>query len=174
MLQQYTVSRGLTVSYKFGRWISREPFLVVWSMIPSVLICLTSHIPVIYWMYSTDNQLSPAFYLSDEWSISRRTVVSANWSCIPFLWLPCSWRRTAGSLVFHDPGSDEPIVYNPGDIAWVLASTALVWIMVPGVGFFYSGLLRSTWISNNYEILLKNCLIGERMLFQWYTWVWWH
>jgi ammonia channel protein AmtB len=29
-----------------------------------------------------------------------------------------------------------------GDIAWVLVSTALVWIMVPGVGFFYSGLLR--------------------------------
>lgn len=33
-------------------------------------------------------------------------------------------------------------MYNPGDIAWVLASTALVWIMIPGVGFFYSGLLR--------------------------------
>ena len=33
-------------------------------------------------------------------------------------------------------------VYNLGDIAWVLASTALVWIMIPGVGFFYSGLLR--------------------------------
>ena len=33
-------------------------------------------------------------------------------------------------------------VYNPGDIAWILSSTALVWIMVPGVGFFYSGLLR--------------------------------
>ncbi|OBZ78451.1 Ammonium transporter 1 [Grifola frondosa] len=33
-------------------------------------------------------------------------------------------------------------VYNPGDIAWVLASTALVWLMIPGVGFFYSGLLR--------------------------------
>ena len=29
-----------------------------------------------------------------------------------------------------------------GDIAWTLASTALVWIMIPGVGFFYSGLLR--------------------------------
>lgn len=36
----------------------------------------------------------------------------------------------------------DGVVYNPGDIAWVLASTALVWIMVPGVGFFYSGLLR--------------------------------
>ena len=29
-----------------------------------------------------------------------------------------------------------------GDIAWTLAATALVWIMIPGVGFFYSGLLR--------------------------------
>ena len=34
------------------------------------------------------------------------------------------------------------MVYDLGDIAWVLASTALVWIMVPGVGYFYSGLLR--------------------------------
>jgi ammonia channel protein AmtB len=33
-------------------------------------------------------------------------------------------------------------VFNMGDIAWTLASTALVWIMIPGVGFFYSGLLR--------------------------------
>jgi len=34
-------------------------------------------------MYSTDNQLSPAFYLSEEWSISRRTVVSI---CILFFY----------------------------------------------------------------------------------------
>ena len=33
-------------------------------------------------------------------------------------------------------------MYNGGDTAWVLASTALVWLMIPGVGFFYSGLLR--------------------------------
>ena len=33
-------------------------------------------------------------------------------------------------------------MYNGGDSAWVLASTALVWLMIPGVGFFYSGLLR--------------------------------
>ncbi|OLL25574.1 Ammonium transporter 1 [Neolecta irregularis DAH-3] len=32
--------------------------------------------------------------------------------------------------------------YNPGDMAWILASTALVWLMIPGVGFFYSGLAR--------------------------------
>lgn len=34
------------------------------------------------------------------------------------------------------------VVYNLGDMAWVIAATALVWIMIPGVGFFYSGLLR--------------------------------
>jgi Amt family ammonium transporter len=32
--------------------------------------------------------------------------------------------------------------YTTGDVAWVLSSAALVWCMVPGVGFFYSGLLR--------------------------------
>ena len=31
---------------------------------------------------------------------------------------------------------------NSGDIAWVLASTALVMLMTPGVGFFYGGLVR--------------------------------
>jgi Amt family ammonium transporter len=33
-------------------------------------------------------------------------------------------------------------IYNLGDIAWTLTCTALVWIMIPGLGFFYSGLLR--------------------------------
>ena len=31
---------------------------------------------------------------------------------------------------------------DSGAIAWVLASTALVMIMTPGVGFFYGGLVR--------------------------------
>ena len=50
----------------------------------------------------------------------------------------------ANSLHWFDAAANPPkdVVYSPGDIAWVLASTALVWIMVPGVGFFYSGLLR--------------------------------
>jgi hypothetical protein len=49
--------------------------------------------------------------------------------------------RTAGSMI--STGEDGTVVlYNPGDIAWTLTSTALVWFMIPGVGFFYSGLLR--------------------------------
>ncbi len=35
------------------------------------------------------------------------------------------------------------MVLNSGDTAWVLASTALVMLMSPGVGFFYGGLVRS-------------------------------
>ena len=34
------------------------------------------------------------------------------------------------------------MVMDSGAIAWVLASTALVMIMTPGVGFFYGGLVR--------------------------------
>jgi hypothetical protein len=48
----------------------------------------------------------------------------------------------AGQLNWFDPDTGETVVYNGGDIAWTLASTALVWIMVPGVGFFYAVLLR--------------------------------
>lgn len=32
--------------------------------------------------------------------------------------------------------------YNPGDVAWILSSSALVWLMIPGVGFYYAGLVR--------------------------------
>jgi ammonium transporter, Amt family len=31
---------------------------------------------------------------------------------------------------------------NPGDVSWVIVSTALVMIMTPALGFFYGGLVR--------------------------------
>ena len=34
------------------------------------------------------------------------------------------------------------ILYSLGDMSFVICAMALVWIMIPGVGFFYSGLLR--------------------------------
>jgi Amt family ammonium transporter len=33
--------------------------------------------------------------------------------------------------------------FKAGDIAWTLTSTALVWLMIPGLGYFYSGMARS-------------------------------
>ena len=38
--------------------------------------------------------------------------------------------------------SGDATTYNLGDTAWIIVATALVWLMIPGVGFFYSGLLR--------------------------------
>ena len=43
-------------------------------------------------------------------------------------------------MVFAKDGTQ--IVYNLGDMSFVICSMALVWFMIPGVGFFYSGLLR--------------------------------
>ena len=37
---------------------------------------------------------------------------------------------------------------NSGDTAWVLASAALVLIMIPGLAFFYGGMLRSKTVLN--------------------------
>ncbi|KAG8695143.1 hypothetical protein FRC08_008008 [Ceratobasidium sp. 394] len=48
----------------------------------------------------------------------------------------------SSDLNWYDGSTDTTVVYNLGDIAWTLCSTALVMIMIPGVGFFYSGLLR--------------------------------
>jgi Amt family ammonium transporter len=36
-----------------------------------------------------------------------------------------------------------PLAVNAGDTAWVLISTALVMVMLPGLAFFYGGLVRS-------------------------------
>lgn len=33
--------------------------------------------------------------------------------------------------------------YSPGNIGYMLTCMALVWLMIPGVGYFYSGMARS-------------------------------
>ena len=35
----------------------------------------------------------------------------------------------------------EEVVLNSGDTAWMLASTALVLLMTPGLAFFYGGMV---------------------------------
>ncbi|KAI0826985.1 ammonium transporter [Trametes gibbosa] len=73
----------------------------------------------------------------------------------------------SGSLQWFDPDSGKTWVYNPGDIAWVLASTALVWLMIPGVGFFYSGLLRR---KNALSMIWASMMTLAVVSFQWFFW----
>ena len=42
----------------------------------------------------------------------------------------------------------EEIVLNSGDTAWVLASSALVLLMTPGLAFFYGGMVRAKSVLN--------------------------
>ncbi|KAF9652560.1 ammonium transporter [Thelephora ganbajun] len=73
----------------------------------------------------------------------------------------------AGQLMYTDPKTGQVTVYNGGDIAWTLASTALVWLMVPGVGYFYSGLLRR----KNALSLIYLSVAGIAVVsFEWFFW----
>ena len=40
------------------------------------------------------------------------------------------------------------VVLNSGDTAWVLASSALVLLMTPGLAFFYGGMVRTKSVLN--------------------------
>ncbi|RUP52449.1 ammonium transporter AmtB-like domain-containing protein [Jimgerdemannia flammicorona] len=58
-------------------------------------------------------------------------------------------------------------VYDAGDISWVLTSTALVWLMIPGVGYFYSGMSRS---KNALSLIMLSVLSVAIVSFQWFVW----
>ncbi|KAI9267376.1 ammonium transporter AmtB-like domain-containing protein [Sporodiniella umbellata] len=57
--------------------------------------------------------------------------------------------------------------YQSGDIAWILTSTALVWLMIPGVGYFYSGMARQ----KNALSLIVACVLSLVVVsVQWFIW----
>tara|TARA_B100001057_G_scaffold177263_1_gene178098 strand:- start:7477 stop:7704 length:228 start_codon:yes stop_codon:yes gene_type:complete len=49
------------------------------------------------------------------------------------------------SLIYVDTNliTEDDYLYDNGDTAWVLVSTALVLIMTPGLAFFYGGMADS-------------------------------
>ncbi|CAE6453944.1 unnamed protein product [Rhizoctonia solani] len=73
----------------------------------------------------------------------------------------------SNDIEWYDAATGDTIVYNLGDIAWVLTCTALVWIMIPGVGFFYSGLLRR---KNALSMIYFSMMALAVVSFQWFFW----
>jgi len=73
----------------------------------------------------------------------------------------------SGQLNWYDPNTGKTEVYNGGDMAWTLASTALVWLMVPGIGFFYCGLLRR---KNGLSMIYLSMGTVAVIAFQWFFW----
>ncbi|KAK7959426.1 ammonium transporter [Apiospora aurea] len=62
---------------------------------------------------------------------------------------------------------DLNIYYGSGDIAWILTSAALVLLMIPGVGFFYSGLARR---KSALSLIFLSMLSIAVVSFQWFFW----
>ena len=60
------------------------------------------------------------------------------------------------------PGfEDKAGVYNPADIAWILVATALVFLMTPGLAFFYGGMVhRKNVISTMIKSVVAAGVVG--------------
>ncbi|WVQ82013.1 hypothetical protein IAT38_004141 [Cryptococcus sp. DSM 104549] len=77
-----------------------------------------------------------------------------------------SYTLTSSDTVYYtDDGT--PALYNNGDIAWIMTCMALVWIMVPGVGLFYSGPLRR---KNALSMIFLSIAGVGVASFQWFFW----
>lgn len=59
------------------------------------------------------------------------------------------------------------VFYESGDIAWMITSTALVLLMIPGVGFFYSGLARR---KSALSLIWLSVMATAVVSFQWFFW----
>ncbi|PWN47859.1 ammonium transporter [Violaceomyces palustris] len=67
----------------------------------------------------------------------------------------------------HNIATDDDVLYNLGDMAWIIVATGLVFIMIPGLGFFYSGLLRR---KNALSMIWMSMVICAIVSFEWFFW----
>ncbi|KAH8825080.1 ammonium transporter [Flagelloscypha sp. PMI_526] len=77
-----------------------------------------------------------------------------------------TYTEGSGDFVATAPDGTETL-YNLGDMAWVIAATALVFIMIPGLGFFYSGLLRR---KNALSMIGMSMAVLAVVSFEWFFW----
>ena len=56
---------------------------------------------------------------------------------------------------------------SPGDTAWMLMSTALVFLMIPGLGFFYAGMARS---HSALSLIFLSMLALAIVSLEWFLW----
>lgn len=70
-------------------------------------------------------------------------------------------------VTYESQGQQLVQGYATGDMAWVLTCTALVFIMIPGLGYLYSGLARR---KNALHMLLLTMMALAVISFEWFFW----
>ncbi|VVT46855.1 uncharacterized protein SAPINGB_P001421 [Magnusiomyces paraingens] len=79
---------------------------------------------------------------------------------------------TTAGLTGTGTGGDSLTVdlnqqFDRADMAWIMVSSALVWIMIPGVGLLYSGLSRK---KNAVSLLWMSIMAAGLIGFEWFFW----
>lgn len=57
--------------------------------------------------------------------------------------------------------------YDRGDMVWVVVAGLLVWLMIPGIGFFYAGLSRK---KHALSLVWASIMTAALVSFQWFFW----
>jgi Amt family ammonium transporter len=70
----------------------------------------------------------------------------------------------ASMLAGASSGNFDPNAINSGDTAWVLTASALVMLMIPAVGFFYGGMVRS---KNVVSVIKQSVVVLALISIQW-------
>lgn len=71
-------------------------------------------------------------------------------------------------ITYYDvDGVPTELIYNAGSMAWIIVATALVFIMIPGLGFFYAGLLRK---KSALSMIWMSMTVMSVVTFEWFFW----
>ena len=73
------------------------------------------------------------------------------WHSVLWIALGCAVGYIATFFAGASAGDASNTAINSGDTAWMLASSALVMIMTPAVGFFYGGMVSSKNVRLSYQ-----------------------
>lgn len=72
-----------------------------------------------------------------------------------------------GAFGGNSTGQDLNEPYDRGDTVWVVVAGLLVWLMIPGIGFFYAGLSRK---KHALSLVWASMMTVALVTFQWFFW----
>lgn len=79
-----------------------------------------------------------------------------------------TYTPSGDAITYYDvDGTETELIYNLGNVSWMIVATALVFIMIPGLGFFYAGLLRK---KSALSMIWMSMTVMSVVTFEWFFW----